>query len=60
MAREESETLTKLIALREIRKKQAVLDQQRQGLLKGLDFIQCEDQCLAEYKVLTLLLDKQR
>jgi hypothetical protein len=53
MAREGSETLTKLIALREIRKKQAGLDQQRQRLLKGLDFIQCEDQCLAEYKVLT-------
>jgi hypothetical protein len=53
MAREESETLTKLIALRGIRKKQAGLDQQRQRLLKGLDFIQHEDQCLAEYKVLT-------
>jgi hypothetical protein len=54
MAREESEALTKLIALREIRKKQAGLDQHRQRLLKGLDFIQSEDQCLAEYKVLSL------
>jgi hypothetical protein len=47
----QSEALTKLTALREIRKKQAAMELQRQRLVVGLDSLIQEDCCLAQYQV---------
>jgi hypothetical protein len=51
MAKKECDALVKLTALREIRKKQSALGQQKDRLLSGLDSLQEEDNFLLQYKV---------
>ena len=51
MVTHQIEALTKLTALREMRRKQTVLEQQKEQLVAGLGILQRENHCMQEYQV---------